>query len=220
MQQPDIHDLRQSLGVSKHLRETAEKIIRTNPMDLSEPKIFIFADASPLTGDGPAHGGHMSALVNENARQTAPMGWSSRKLKRKCTRPPIHAKTFATIDAEAHGQSVRAIVKEVMRSNIDLHIITDSKSLVENIVSAKPMKNKKMNLDMAPLREDFDSGDFALHHVPAEIQLADVFTKKSGKTEVAQRILWDLLQHGKLPWRDFFSAKEKRTEVGGFQSSD
>ena len=86
-------------------------------MSLSRAQVFAFVDASPhaLTW-----GWHMLVLVDDENEKAALLGWMSRKHKRKCTRPILHAETFAAIDAEFHAQSAKTIVAEVLKLDIGL----------------------------------------------------------------------------------------------------
>ena len=60
-----------------------------------------------------------------------------------------------------------------------VHVFTDSKSLIENIVSTKIPSDRRLRVDVARLREMCSKGEIELHYVYGKNQITDSLTKHS-----------------------------------------
>ena len=82
----------------------------------------------------------------------------------------------------------------MLKTHVELEILTDSLSLFNNTESTKAMGNHTVNLELAPLRQSFERKEFILSWVDKEFQIADVLTKPHGETRKVQPFLRKLME--------------------------
>ena len=149
-----------------------------------KPVMKVFSDASLGNGtDSNTQGGYFICLQGQGSGSFTPLAWSSKKLCR-VARSTLTAETLAMADAMDNGIFLASLYTELMTGkvcpeNLNIHLITDCKSLHDNLNSNKAVTEKRLRLEIASIKE-------ALHRqlvkehvwVPTEQQLADVLTKR------------------------------------------
>ena len=75
-----------------------------------------------------------------------------------------------------------------------VHCYTDSKSLIENVISTKIPSDRRLRVDVARLREMCNSGEVELHWVNGRDQIADSLTKRGA----SYHKLFDVLSKSSL----------------------
>ena len=70
-----------------------------------------------------------------------------------------------------------------------IEIRTDSQSLIDNLESKRVVKDPRLRVDIARLREMIDIGEIYLQWVPKREQIADALTKEGASSDLLMRVL-------------------------------
>ena len=86
------------------------------------------------------------------------------------------------------------ILKSILRKDIPVQLMTDSKSLFDTITKLSTVSEKRLLIDIAAIRETYRNGELSnVAHVASEYNLADCFTKRT-----KSNLLRHLMETGKL----------------------
>lgn len=149
---------------------------------LEKPRMVVYSDASlGNSATGNTQGGYFLALQGKES--FTPLAWCSRKLRR-VARSTLAAETLAMVDSMDSAIFSASLFTELMTGNIQpesVHItlITDCKSLHDNLGSGKAVIEKRLRIEMAAIKEAIERKivNKAVWVSTAD-QLADVLTKK------------------------------------------
>ena len=147
--------------------------------DSNNLKIAVYADASLANlPDGGSQAGYLVFLVDRCGR-AALIDWKSHKIRR-VVRSTLAAETLAMADAVDAAAFVAATWKELVgpQWNNAAEVITDCRSLFENVNSTKLCNEKRLRIDIAMLKQMQERDEIYLRWTESEHQLADVLTKK------------------------------------------
>ena len=147
--------------------------------DSNNLKIAVYADASLANlPDGGSQAGYLVFLVDRFGR-AALIDWKSYKIRR-VVRSTLAAETLAMADAVDAAAFVAATWKELVGPNWNnaAEVITDCRSLYENVNSTKLCNEKRLRIDIAMLKQMQERNEIYLRWTESEHQLADVLTKK------------------------------------------
>ena len=115
-------------------------------------------------------------------------------------RSTLAAETLALVDAMDNEIFLASLYTELMTGNVcpeklNIHIITDCKSLHDDLTTNKAVSEKRLRLEIASIKEKIQKHMVKEYvWVPTEEQLADVLTKKGASP---LRLL-SVLEGGKL----------------------
>ena len=110
-------------------------------------------------------------------------------------RSTVTAETLAMLDACDAAFFLSKIVMEILDlQKIDIHTMTDNKSLFDNVHSSKVTIEKRLIVDMSALREMVNKKEITVHKIDSNKNLSNVLTKKGAPWLV----LTEPLQKGKL----------------------
>ena len=147
--------------------------------DLGEctPTLVIFSDASFANlPSGGSQGGYFIILMSGNGK-FSPIAWNSKKIQR-VARSTLAAETLAMTNAIDSGIVLANLYREIMRGELSVVCITDSKSLYEATRSNKSVLEKRLRVEINSIREVLDNRTIKqLRWSAASRQLADCLTK-------------------------------------------
>ena len=153
-------------------------------------KVIAYGDGSHASlPSGASQGGNLIFLSGENGK-AAPIVWRSKRLDR-VTKSPLATEVSAVADAADHGHLVAAMTQELfcLKRLPEIELITDSRSLQEHLESKKIIKDPRLRVDVARLREMNELGEITIKWVPSEMQLADSLTKRGASTDLLRKVL-------------------------------
>ena len=177
------------------------KHVHSNPTFIKFPALSVeslsFVVHCDSSWNNLPNGGSQGAYVimlKDNNNLVAPVGWSSTKIRR-VARSTVTAETLAMLDACDAAFPLSKIVLEILqRSSVDIHVMTDNKSLFDNIHSSKATTEKRLIVDMCAIREMADRKEIVIHKISSQENLSNALTKKGAPWQV----LTSTLQRAKL----------------------
>ena len=157
-----------------------------NMSDITKCSITVHADASfaNLPGSG-SQGGFVIFLVTP-CDKSAPLAWSSHKLKR-VVKSPMAAETMSVLEAVEYAICLKAVIIELYgcsSKEIPISCITDSKQLYQSAMSTKVIEDKRCYIDMCSIRDLLARKELhAIKWTSTKSQLADCLTKGTASPE-------------------------------------
>ena len=158
--------------------------IKSNPVSLKfpnlgekPPTLVIFSDASfGNLPNGGSQGGYIMLLVGENGT-FSPISWNSKRIHR-VVRSTLAAETLAMSNAIDAGIVIAALYKELLKSELPIICVTDSKSMFEACKSNKGVLEKRLRIEINSIKEVLENGTITKFvWSAASRQLADCLTK-------------------------------------------
>ena len=156
--------------------------------DISTLKIVIYSDASSMNlGDKVSTGkGHLIVLMNEEGK-ISPLSWGSHKCKRVVS-STLSAETLAFKDTLDHGVYVSHLISEIYFDQFDKSMVpvigfTDNQSLDKALRSSKHVEEKRLNVDLATIRQMQQKDEIEVKWEEGAKQLADPFTKITSNSD-------------------------------------
>ena len=148
-------------------------------LDLDDIKVRCYADASyGKLANGGSQGGMLIELLSKE--MTSPIAWQSKRVSR-VVNSVMAAETLAMVNALNAGFLVATLVSELLydnRKKIQVQAVTDSEALYEASYSTKSLKDRRLRIDVAIIREYIIKNDVVMTWVPSGDQLADILTKE------------------------------------------
>ena len=177
------------------------KQVQSNPTYITFPglimeslSLVVHCDSSWNNLPNGGSQGAYVVLLKDNNNFISPVAWSSTKIRR-VARSTVTAETLAMLDSCDAAFFLSKIVLEIFDlSMIDIHVMTDNKSLFDNIHSSKVTTEKRLIVDMSSIREMVNKKEIVAHKIDSHENLSNVLTKKGAPWQV----LTDPLQRGKL----------------------
>lgn len=177
------------------------KQVQTNPTYITFPglmmeslSLLVHCDSSWNNLQNGGSQGAYVILLKDNNNRISPVEWSSTKIRR-VARSTVTAETLAMLDASDAAFFLSKMVLEILDlSMLDIHIMTDNKSLFDNIHSSKATSEKRLIVDMSAIREMINKKEIIAHKIDSHQNLSDVLTKKGAPWQT----LTEPLQRGKL----------------------
>ena len=152
-------------------------------------KITVFCDGSfgRLNGIQSVIG-TISFLEGENGK-VCPVDWSSQKLKVPAA-SALQAEAEAAREAYGRALHLKASFENLTGvRDMPVNIVTDSRSLKENVNSDNMPKDKRTAIAVSILREAQDSRQISINWVEGKNQLADILTKDSVNPSLLRGVL-------------------------------
>ena len=117
-------------------------------------------------------------LVND--LNSAPIDWQSKRLYRT-PHSTLAAETIAMVEGLESAVLSREILSEILLvdcKTIPIEIVTDNYSLFEASQSTTSLRDKRLRIEMAIVREGLDRNEFKLKWIQTKSQIADALTKE------------------------------------------
>ena len=131
--------------------------------------------------------GYIIFLADKGLR-SAPVSWTSTKIKR-VVRSSLAAEALIAVECADAMYYIKAMIGEILKSEVRMVLVTDSNNLVESLKSPHPVQEKRLRVDMAALRKDVTDGVFEIKHCVGSKQVADILTKTGVSAELIRRVL-------------------------------
>ena len=152
--------------------------------DLKSINFKVFSDASfnNLSGGG-SQGGFL-IFICDKKNNAIPIYWQSNRLKR-VVKSTLAAETLAFSDAAESCFWLKTIFEELIpNACCKLDCFTDNKSLSQSVYSTTLMRDKRLQVDIAAIREMISKMEInSVKWVSSDAQLADCLTKEGADSE-------------------------------------
>ena len=118
------------------------------------------------------------------------ISWKSKKLER-VTKSPLATEISALADTADYAHLVASMFKELfcLDKLPMVELMTDSKSLKDNLESTKVVEDPRQRVDVARLKQMVKLGEIQVKWVQSARQLADSLTKRGAFTDQLLRVL-------------------------------
>ena len=171
------------------------KDVQSNPVMVQYPKlrneliIVGFCDAALHNMDDrvSSGGGYIIFLADKGLR-SAPVSWTSTKIKR-VVRSSLAAEALIAVECADAMYYIKAMIGEILKSEVRMVLVTDSNNLVESLKSPHPVQEKRLRVDMAALRKDVNDGVIEIKHCVGSKQVADILTKTGVNADLIRRVI-------------------------------
>ena len=190
---PTVNTILLANKAVKKMQSVNVKLLFPNLGDVSKLEIITFADAAHANLPSGASQGGLIVFLAGNGK-LAPITWQSRKLLR-VTKSPFAAETMVQAEVADIGVLIGKMVAELY--HVPMPVVrchTDSKSLVDHLVTSHIIQDARLRVDIARIREMVKLSEINMRWVPKEEQLADSLTKAGA----SPKTLLDVLQAGCL----------------------
>ena len=149
-------------------------------LDLTNLKLRCYADASyGNLPDGGSQGGFYVELTD--GIKSAPLDWQSKRLTR-IPKNTLAAETISMVEGFESAYLINKLLNEILHHNtskeIEIEAITDNFSLFEASHTTTAIKDRRLRIELAILREGITRSEFQLKWIDTKNQLSDCFTKK------------------------------------------
>ena len=188
-----------SCATVKTLLEANKAIrkMRTDQLEIVYPPlgkpeqliVVVYADGSH--GALPSGNSQGASIVFlQGGKKSAPITWKSKKIER-VTKSPLATEVSAVADGADLGHLIASISKELfcLKEMSKIQIRTDSKSLKDHLETDKVIKDPRLRIDTARLRQMIERKELEIVWVPGAEQLADCLTKKAAATDKLKKAL-------------------------------
>ena len=192
---PELKMIKQANCALRKMKNK-ELTLHFPPLNLNDKfEIVVYSDATYASlNDGSSQGTHIVFLKGASGN-VCPIAWQSKKLNR-VTKSPLASECLAVNEAADAGYFIACMLAEILYLPYvpSVHCYTDSKSLIDNVVSTKIPIDRRFRVDVARLREMCTSGEVKLHWVSGKDQIADSLTKRGS----SYYKLFDVLSNASL----------------------
>ena len=151
--------------------------------------VVVYADGSH--GALPSGNSQGAGIVFlQGGKRSAPITWKSKKIE-KVTKSPLATEVSAVADGADLGHLVASMTKEMfcLKEMSKIQMRTDSKSLKDHLETDRVIKDPRLRIDTARLRQMTERKELELVWVPGAEQLADCLTKKASATDKLKKAL-------------------------------
>ena len=190
----------------RYLRDANKALrkMKRNQVQLKFPKIenieqgniICYADAThaSLPGGG-SQGAHIIFIKGEG-ENCVPISWQSKKLSR-VTKSPLASETLAVNDGADASYLLASIMQEIFPTSkrMLIEVVTDSQSLQDTSSTSNIVKDARLRVDMARLRQMVERNEIEVTWMKGSRHLADTMTKKCASANT----LLEVLQTSALP---------------------
>ena len=180
------------IDTNKAIRKMRTEQVEINYPPLGNPdnmKVVVYADGSH--GALPSGNSQGAAIVFlQGGDRSAPITWRSKKIDR-VTKSPLATEVSAVADGADLGHLIGSMTKEIfnMKEMPKIDIRTDSKSLKDHLETDRVIKDPRLRIDTARLRQMREKRELEMVWVPGTEQLADCLTKKAASTDGLKKAL-------------------------------
>ena len=171
------------------------KDVQSNSVVVQYPKlknelvIVGFCDAALHNMDDKvSSGGGYIIFIADKELRSAPVSWTSTKIKR-VVRSSLAAEALIAVECADAMYYIKAMIREILTMEVKMVLITDSNNLVESLKSPHPVQEKRLRVDMAALKKDVTEGVIEIKHCIGSKQVADVLTKNGVSAELVRKVL-------------------------------
>ena len=186
---PTVKLIQDTNKVIRKLKTDEMKIKYPGLGNLDDLGVVVYSDGSHATLPSGGSQGASIVFLQGHGR-SAPVTWKSKKIER-VTKSPLATEVSAVADGADLGHLVASMTQEIFRLEklplIDVR--TDSKSLKEHLESDRVIRDPRLRVDTARLRDMKEKGEITVTWVAGAEQLADCLTKKSAPSDKLRKSL-------------------------------
>ena len=136
-------------------------------------------------------GGHIVFLVDENGG-SCPLIWASNKIQR-IIRSSLSAEAMTMQDSVESYMYIKEMLHDVLNGErgvkLPIEHITDYISLTNAIYSNSQVKDKRLRIDLASLKQEICREEILVKWIPGGKMFADALSKKTAPKELLQNVL-------------------------------
>lgn len=178
--------------VIRKLRSEEVSLLFPSKMDLDSCEIICFCDSGFANlPDCGSQEGIITFLIDQKGYYCI-IAWYSKRIKR-VVNSSLAAECLAAVDAAETSILLRAKLTELLCPSdrtIRISLLSDSKSLVDNVHSSTSVDNKRLQIDVAILREMVQKGEISqFRWISTKHQVANALTKNGASSDYLLRIL-------------------------------
>ena len=156
-------------------------------------KIMTFGDGAHanLPDKVSSSSGHIVFLVDENG-SSCPLIWASNKIQR-IVRSSLSTEAMTMQDSVESSLYIKEMLHDVLSSErgvkLPIKHITDNISLKNAIYSNSQVKDKRLRIDLASLKQEISREKILVKWILGGKMLADALSKKTAPEELLQNVL-------------------------------
>jgi hypothetical protein len=181
--------------VVHHVQSTRD--LRLTFPKLDEATLFMVAYSDASFNNGPGHTSHLGyvVLLMDKYRRRCIIQFSSHK-SRRITRSCMAAETLAFVDAFDNALLLKHDLQRILGKELHLLMLTDSQSLFDVVTRSKYPTEKRLQIDLAGIREAYDNREIAnIGLIRSDFNVADGLTKVGPNPALLNLMKSDVLNH-------------------------
>ena len=145
---------------------------------LDEIELIVYSDASFSNLDNSTGSTIAYIVFCRRGKKSCPITWKANKAQR-VVQSSLAAEALALSKALGEAYYQQSFIKETLNINAKITAYVDNKELVENVYSTSLLDDKRLNLDVALIKEMVNKGEVEnILWLPGPDQLADCMTKR------------------------------------------
>ena len=184
-----VRSLLEANKAIKTLKSVEVKLMFPGLGQPEQIKVVAYGDGSHNSlPNGDSQGGHIVFL--KGGKSIAPISWKSKKLER-VTKSPLATEISAVADTADYAHLVASMLKEIfcLKKSPTVELVTDSKSLKDNLESTRVIEDPRQRVDVARLKQMVKCEEIQVKWVSSAMQLADSLTKRGASTDQLPKVL-------------------------------
>ena len=184
----DIHKANKTI---RKLRGQSVSLFFPNNLDLVTCRIVVFSDASHANLPDKGSQGAYIIFLCDSAGQYSILSWQSKRIKRVVNNT-LAAECLATVEASDAAIAINSLLSTMLGcSKFPISVLSDNKSLVDNVHSSTTVENKRLQIDIGILRDDLNQNDIQeFRWIETSLNVANCLTKNGSSS----RYLLDIIR--------------------------
>lgn len=161
----------------KQLQETPKLGLKMQKLDIDSLHLKVFSDSSFANNkDLSSQLGYIVLLCDKHSRCNI-LHFSSHK-SRRVVRSVLGAEMYSFADAFDFAFTAKTDLENILKKDIPLRMLTDSKSLFDIITKNSHTSEKRLQIDIQVIREAYEKHEISdVGFIRSENNPADAFTK-------------------------------------------
>ena len=171
----DVHRANKAI---RKVRGQSVTILFPSDLDLRTCRIIAFSDASHANLPDKGSQGAYIIFLCDKAGHYAILSWHSRRIKR-VVNSTLAAECLAAVEASDASIALCEMLSNMLGyPKYLISLLSDNKSLVDNVHSSTAVDNKRLQIDVGILRDDLNQKSIhELRWVETGLQVANCLTK-------------------------------------------
>jgi len=183
-----LKDLRSVNRILQKVREKESKIVFKKIAEKGSVCVIGIRDAS-YHQDENAVSGEMILLGNKKMVAASPLYWKSGVIRKVCMSPKA-VETRSLLRLMDDSLCLARQLSAMMNTKIETRMFTDSRPLLETIVSSGQIEEKALRQSVASLKQNLEDGEVNSFSWIAGTEIVpDVFTKQGSQRETLNEIV-------------------------------
>ena len=193
LKQANVGDLVQAVKKISHIKDIKSFMTFPKLDKTKELKVVVFTDTSlGNINEGTGSTGAYIIWLMDNTGQCCPIAWNAKKIKR-VVRSTLAAEMLSLEEGLEASFYYRHMLEDILgfeQKTIKIEAYVDNKSVIEALLSARMVEDKRLRVDVAAIQESLKLQDFNLiQWIPGHLQLANVMTKQGASGFLLLKVL-------------------------------